>query len=172
METLKFRPTLRAYAPKMVISTLLFALVISAVFLYRRALLDLRGGIYLFALIVLLDAVFLLAEVLPPLIYVRSHAYFVGDGKVEEIAGMFSRSVKTISIAQIREMEAKQGAFGRLMGYGDLTVLSGLGMSEGIRMSPIKDPVKVKAYIEELMKKSTTSGQGSSSESEKQIEKN
>ncbi len=167
MKVLQLRPTLRVYLIRFILAFAVFALVMGAALFYRQALLSLRDGRYLLAMILGLDAVFLVAEVLPPLIYVRSHSYFVGSGKVEARVGVFSRSVRAISIPQIREIEVRQGAMGRLMGYGDVRVLSGLGASEDIFMKSVRNPMRVKSLIEELMGHSPAYGEMMQEKNEK-----
>ncbi len=167
METLQLRPTFRAYLVRFILVCLIFAFVMGVALFYRQVLLSLRDGLYLLAAIAGLDAIFVVAEVLPPIIYVRSRSYFVGNGKVEARVGVFSRSIRVISIPQIREIEVMQGAMGRLMGYGDVRVLSGLGASEDIFMKAVRNPMRVKSLIEELMGHGSNSGEMSQEKNEK-----
>ncbi|WP_449462950.1 PH domain-containing protein [Tardisphaera miroshnichenkoae] len=167
METLQFRPTLRAYLVRFVLVSVVFVLIMGAALFYRQVLLSLRDGLYLLLMLLGLDVIFLAAEALPPLVYVRSRSYSVGNGKVEAKVGVFSRSVRAISIPQIREIEVRQGAMGRLMGYGDVRVLSGLGASEDIFMKAVRDPMRVKSLIEELMGHGPASGETAQEKNEK-----
>ncbi len=96
-------------------------------------------------LALLLPVLWLLVEISGPLYYVRTHAYEIYEDRVEEKVGLFSRSVTSVPLDQVRMMRLKQGIGGRILNYGDIEVFS---ISEGplIRMKDIRSPGEVKTW--------------------------
>jgi len=160
---LKLRPSLRAFAFRMIASILLAALVMGSTLLFRDRILSLKGfGEYLLISLLVLPALFAAVEVLSPIYFVRTHRYFVGSNKVEEDLGAFSRRNKAVFVSQIREVEVTQGVIGRLLNYGDVMVAGGLGPSDVVLMRHVHDPMRVKAMLESMIGNGKGAENGSS----------
>lgn len=126
-------------------------LIEALVVLFREKILSSAHGSLLFVLGLLLPVLWLLVEISGPLYYVRTHAYEIYEDRVEERVGLFSRSVTSVPLDQVRMIRLKQSVGGRILNYGDVEV-SSISEEPLIRMRNIRSPREVKERLEEMVR--------------------
>lgn len=65
-------------------------------------------------------------------------------------SGLIARKVEELKLAKVETVEIKQGILGRILGFGKLK-LTGAGSHNTLTTILIKDPVKAKNIIDEII---------------------
>ena len=93
----------------------------------------------------------LAAAVLCVIIYRRvANLFYVEDGRVESRRGIIARDIRSIALADIRNINLKQGIVYRLLNVGALEFSSAAGAGIEVTWWGVKDPMGVKKRIEKM----------------------
>lgn len=81
-------------------------------------------------------------------------SYVLGPDKISKITGIVLKREDTIPYSFVAYTELKKGLFGRLLNFGNITIVSAAGEQNKIEMLGIRKPERVLHRIEKKMKKS------------------
>ncbi len=87
-----------------------------------------------------------------------SHSYIVGPDGIEQRQGILSRDSTSIRLSDIRSINLKQGIIARLFNVGTLEFSSAGTDGIDIRFADVAGPLKIKRWIESLLRSNGDSG--------------
>ena len=101
----------------------------------------------------------LAVAVLCVIIYRRvANLFYVEDRRVESRRGIIARDIRSIALADIRNINLKQGIVYRLLNVGILEFSSAGGAGIEVTWWGVKDPMGVKKRIEKMSATRATDG--------------
>ena len=120
----------------------------------------LRAQIYLIALTLLLfasatdgqEGMVLLALIpLCVIIYRRTaNLFYVKNERIESRRGVISRDIRSIALADVRNINLKQGIVARLLNVGTLEFSSAASSGVEVVWWGVKNPMRIKQQIEKM----------------------
>lgn len=126
------------------------AAVLAVAFVVLSAMMLLEGarGARMLALV---TAAVLLAALLLMLLYRRySWRYTIDSENIESVQGIIARTVQSIRVRDLRNVNVKQTILQRLLGYGDVEFSSAGGSGVEVVFFGVVRPLAVKQLIQRL----------------------
>lgn len=79
-----------------------------------------------------------------------AHRYYIEDGRVEHQVGIIGRHIRSVRLADLRNVNLRQGILERLLGIGTLEFSSAGGSGIEVTWSGVRHPAELKRRIETL----------------------
>jgi membrane protein YdbS with pleckstrin-like domain len=79
-----------------------------------------------------------------------AHRYHVEDGRIEHQVGIIGRHIRCVRLADLRNVNLRQGIVERMLGIGTLEFSSAGGSGIEVSWSGVRDPADLKRRIESL----------------------
>jgi uncharacterized membrane protein YdbT with pleckstrin-like domain len=79
-----------------------------------------------------------------------AHLYYVEDGRIEHRRGILGRHIRSVRLADLRNVNLRQSIVERLLGIGTIEFSSAGGSGVEVSWAGVRDPVAVKRHIEGL----------------------
>ncbi len=79
-----------------------------------------------------------------------SNLFYVKNKRVESQKGIISRDIRSIALADIRNINLKQGIVGRLLDIGVLEFSSAASSGVEVKWWGVKNPMRIKEQIEKM----------------------
>lgn len=138
-EIFKMCPARRAYVGKMV-GSFFWAILLSLVLFFALPDISTFGGILLGFLIVPLTYL---------KIWIKTHSieYRLTNERFFVKRGIISRHIDELELFRVKDVSSSQGVFQRLLGYGNILVLSTDDTCPKIVVEGIKSPVEMKELL-------------------------
>jgi uncharacterized membrane protein YdbT with pleckstrin-like domain len=89
----------------------------------------------------------------------RNKVYVVSNLRVMKLEGIFSKSHRDASLDKINDLVLTQSLLGRLLGYGDLQILTA-NEASGMTFHQLHDPVEFKRQVLQLRTTEMVDGPG------------
>jgi len=77
----------------------------------------------------------------------RMNVYVLTNRRVVEITGVLSKKVSDSSLEKLTDVVLTQSLFGRMLGYGDIEILTGAAAAGINRLRQIKHPMEFKTEM-------------------------
>lgn len=101
------------------------------------------GWIAIAAIILLLIPIIAIAR---QIVIWLSREYIISNLRVIQISGIFNKSVTDSSLEKVNDVKMEQSALGRLLGYGDIEILTASELGVNL-IKRIKDPIRFKTTM-------------------------
>lgn len=130
--------TMRHFLPWLAgVITPYLAVPVGAVLAAALAYLGLVLGVNAYLLVAVIPAVLLCAATVRRCLEWWNRQYVITNRRVMKIVGVLNKKTFDWSLEKINDLELTQRLFGRLLGYGDLTILTAASAAEDIGGSSI-----------------------------------
>jgi uncharacterized membrane protein YdbT with pleckstrin-like domain len=79
-----------------------------------------------------------------------AHRYYIEEGRIEHQVGIIGRHIRSVRLADLRNVNLRQGIIERMLGIGTLEFSSAGGSGIEVTWSGVRNPTDLKRHIEEL----------------------
>lgn len=79
-----------------------------------------------------------------------AHRYYVEEGRIEHQVGIIGRHIRSVRLADLRNVNLRQGIVDRMLGIGTLEFSSSGGSGIEVSWKGVRGPVELKRRIETL----------------------
>lgn len=77
-----------------------------------------------------------------------AHLYYIEEGRVEHQVGIIGRHIRSVRLADLRNVNLRQGIVERILGIGTLEFSSAGGSGIEVSWAGVRDPADLKRQIE------------------------